>query len=67
MIPIQPHTCRADVERVNREHPDWSSKEIAAELDASYAYVRSTVSRAKLTVPSFFARRKIVGPLMVKT
>lgn len=62
----RPAHQRNEVLRVHKAHPEYSAREITFELGVSYASVRSIVSRQKLSMPSFFARRRIVGPLKVK-
>ena len=40
------------------KHPEWCADEIAQHLNCSNAYVRTTLSRWRVVVPSKFARRK---------
>lgn len=65
VIHISRHVA-CDVLDLNSQHPDWSSVEIAANLDASSAWVRATLSRHGRMVPTFFERRKIVGKMTVR-
>jgi hypothetical protein len=48
---------------LHRLHPEWSSKELALVLGCSWGYVRSTLLRNRLVVPSGFARRRIIPGL----
>lgn len=62
----RPAHQRNEVLRLHRLHPEWSGKEITFAMGASFASIRSVVSRRKLALPSFFERRKITGPLKVR-
>ena len=43
---------KADVLRLHAEHPDWSSSEIAEQLDCESSYVRATFYRNGLRLPN---------------
>lgn len=50
-----------DVIAIHRQHPDWSSGQIAAALDCDSAYVRATFYRNNLKLrPIPVARRALI-------
>ncbi len=51
---------------MHKNQPDWSVIEIAAKLGVSTNSVRCVLYRHKLTAPSFFGRRAIVGKIKAK-
>lgn len=44
------------------KHPEWCADEIAIYLDCGSAYVRKTLSRWKVVVPSKWTRRSAGTP-----
>jgi hypothetical protein len=43
-------TTKHDVIRVHREHPEWTARQIADDLDCSREYVSATARRNGLTL-----------------
>ncbi len=47
---------------IHFHHPDWCADEIALRLDCGSAYVRKTLSRWRIVVPSKWTRKGVGTP-----